>query len=268
MLKMLLASVAVMLLAGCSGLSVHERIATADQLATSAGWIKQRVQTSEFVLQSYHSAFQPSQRLTVYIEGDGLAWISRTRPSLNPTPVDPLALKLAIKDRGNVVYLARPCQYIESSGCITSLWTSARFSPQVVSAMNRAITQLKAQSRSSELVLVGYSGGGNIAALIAARRNDVARLVTVAGNLDHRRWTRLMKVSPLTQSLDAADYWQQLVSVPQLHLVGDKDQSVPPAIARAYQAKFPQDHQPQVRVIPGFDHHCCWLERWPQLMEP
>jgi hypothetical protein len=44
-----------------------------------------------------------------------------------------------------------------------------------------------------------------VASLVAARRHDVVRLVTVAGNLDHLAWTTLHGVSPLTGSLNPAD---------------------------------------------------------------
>jgi len=39
------------------------------------------------------------------------AWLAVPRPSQDPTPVDPLALRLAlVQPTGNAAYLARPCQ--------------------------------------------------------------------------------------------------------------------------------------------------------------
>ena len=55
---------------------------------------------------------------------------------------------------------------------------------KVVRVSKQAIDTLKQQFQSEEIVLVGYSGGGAIAALVAARRADVADLISVAGNLD------------------------------------------------------------------------------------
>ena len=50
--------------------------------------------------------------VNIYIEGDGRAWLNKNRPSLDPTPKNSLALKLAeIDPAPNVIYLARPCQY-------------------------------------------------------------------------------------------------------------------------------------------------------------
>ncbi|GAB2181920.1 hypothetical protein DLREEDagrD3_21430 [Denitratisoma sp. agr-D3] len=51
------------------------------------------------------------------------------------------------------------------------------------------------QLGARRLTLVGYSGGA--AALLAARCSDVVRLVTIAGNLDHRAWTRYHHITTL-----------------------------------------------------------------------
>ncbi|WP_414683398.1 lipase family protein, partial [Methylophaga sp. UBA5088] len=149
----------------------------------------------------------PSKRLTIYIEGDGLAWLNRRKISSDPTPVDPLVLKLAVHDK-QAVYLARPCQYVKSDRCDKKLWTSARFSTEVVESMNQAVTELKNQFQASSLRLIGYSGGGAIATLLAAERNDVDQLVTVTGNLDTTAWTEMQHISALTDSLNPADAWQ------------------------------------------------------------
>jgi pimeloyl-ACP methyl ester carboxylesterase len=63
---------------------------------------------------------------------------------------------------------------------------------------------LKQRSGSTRLTLVGYSGGGTIAVLLAARRSDVAEVITVAANLDVGYWTQRDGLSPLTGSLDPA----------------------------------------------------------------
>ena len=256
----------LVILQGCSDISLQTRIENADHLAHSAGWHQQTLVTTDFQLQSYYVSGFNGETGTIYIEGDGLAWISRTRPSLNPTPAKPVALELAIQQPGNVAYLARPCQYVTSEGCNRSLWTDARFSQRVVRSMNEAGSQIKPQLRVHKLRLVGYSGGGNIAALIVAQRDDVVQLVTVAGNLDHRAWTELQGVSPLTDSLNAKDFWQQLQFIPQIHFVGGKDRIVPIEVATSYQRAFPIAHKPIIRMLPNFNHHCCWREHWTDLM--
>ena len=113
-------------------------------------------------------------------------------------------------------------------------------------------------------MLVGYSGGGTLAALLATRRQDVSRLVTVAGLLDHAAWTQALRISPLTGSLNPADEWAQLRQIPQVHYVGGKDRQTGKLALRPAL----EHPSPQVRVIelPDFDHNCCWAEAWSRLV--
>lgn len=257
------------LLAACAAIPpASERVEQAEALAATRGWTSVPLDTDTFTL----LAFQPermaaSERLTVYIEGDGFAWITGSRPSTNPTPINPMGLKLSLAHPGgHAAYLARPCQFVNSPDCQTRYWTSHRFAPEIIDASDQALTQLKQHFGAQRLVLVGYSGGGAVAALLAARRDDVERLVTVAGNLDHRAWSELHHVSPLSGSLNAADQIGELTHIPQTHYVGERDAVVPPAIATRFADAFPSGRQPEVVVIPGYDHRCCWQEQWPALI--
>ncbi|SFK57243.1 alpha/beta fold hydrolase [Methylophaga sulfidovorans] len=257
----------LLLLQACSSIpTTQSRIDTAQQLAHKQQWQGQVIKTSAFNLQSFvPKNSKPSKRLTIYIEGDGLAWLSRRKISSDPTPIDPLVLKLALQDK-NAVYLARPCQYVWSERCGSDLWTSARFSSDVLTAMNQAVTDLKNQFNASSIRLIGYSGGGAIATLLAAERADVDQLITVAGNIDTTAWTNLHHISPLTSSLNPAEQWQALQEKPQIHFVGSEDKIMPEAVAKSYQQHFPNSKQPGVRVITGMTHHCCWAEHWPELL--
>lgn len=243
---------------------------SAENTAHAAAWQSIRLVTSHFVLASFipHNS-QPDELLTIYIEGDGLTWLSQSRISLDPTPLRPLALQLALRQpHGAAAYLARPCQYVTDNdrrNCAATWWTDQRFAVEVVEATDQAIDQLKQRFHANQIVLVGYSGGGAIAALVAAQRYDVVRLVTVAGNLDHQAWTEHHHVSPLTGSLNPADKWQALVAVPQIHFVGADDNIVSRKIIESYLAHFPENHPAQLRVMEGFDHICCWAEKWPEL---
>lgn len=49
--------------------------------------------------------------LSIYLEGDGFAWFNSRQPPPDPTPLDPMALRLAqAQPSGNATYLGRPCQ--------------------------------------------------------------------------------------------------------------------------------------------------------------
>lgn len=246
-----------------------ERRAHADALAASHGWRAERLPAGQFELLAYlPPAIRKGTELTIYLEGDGFAWMDASTPSPDPTPRDPLALRLALQQpEGNAAYLGRPCQYVDAQpgACPQRYWTEARFAPEVLAASNQAIDALKARFAAQQLILVGYSGGGAIAALLAARRDDVERLITVAGNLDHRAWTRHHRVTPLTGSLNPADAPTKLQGLRQTHFAGGADRTMPAALVTAFAARFPAAQRPVVNVLPDFDHQCCWEREWPAL---
>jgi predicted esterase len=264
---------AILLVAACTSTSSQSRRENVEQLIGKYSWERLTIPTDHFVL----AAFVPREQrnsngdtLTIYIEGDGFAFRAR-QVSEDPTPLNPLALELAFKhssSNGAVAYLGRPCQYITGSDfarCDDKYWSSHRFAPEVVSSTNRAIDQLKQRAKAQHLILVGYSGGGAIAALVAANRTDIRKLVTIAGTLDHRTWTALHKVASMDSSLNPADAWQKLQQIPQIHFVGGKDRIMPTAIAESFQSRFSRKLRPEIQVVPEFDHECCWIEQWSRL---
>ena len=216
------------------------------------------------------ATFAAGRPLSVYIEGDGYAFLNRWQLNDDPTPRRAVALELALRDPApNAVYLARPCQYVTGAAlrnCHPAYWSVARYSDEVVAASNRVIDRLLALSGARGVRLYGHSGGGAVALLVAARRDDVLQVVTVAGMLDTLAWTRMNDMPPLALSLNPADWVGRLAGVPQLHFVGADDDVVPVAVARAYAARFPPGQTPPVRVVAGQDHECCWAEKWPELL--
>tara|TARA_R110000751_G_scaffold116604_2_gene216316 strand:- start:74921 stop:75739 length:819 start_codon:yes stop_codon:yes gene_type:complete len=252
---------------GCSNVpSSATRIKHITSTATQQGWKSHIIEGEQLDLLAFLPPQAPPKGLlTIYIEGDGYAWKSRFEVSDNPTPVKAIALELALQHPG-AVYLSRPCQSITGPICTPTLWTKARFSETVINASNKAIDKLKARYQAKNIQLIGYSGGGAVAALIAARRKDVKRLVTVAGNLDHSRWTRLHGVSPLSDSLNPADFRQSLETISQYHFVGQKDRIVPAQLAQEFVAEFSLTADITLHIVADFDHHCCWQTQWQSLM--
>jgi len=263
------------MLTACSLFSPLHYSEQADKLANAAGWRKQQLTAGHFDLLSYvpNTSRPKREILTIYIEGDGKAWLSTYRISPDPTPRNPVALKLALRHPPNqaAAYLARPCQYENRAyqpPCREEYWSTKRFAPEVIATSQAAVDQLKRRIGADRVTLIGFSGGGGVAALLAAERRDVAELITVAGNLDHRVSSAHHSVTPLDGSLNPADAWQALRAIPQRHLVGDNDRVVPPLVAHAYQRRFPEGERPIVQIIKGFDHHCCWEDHWPELLGP
>lgn len=237
--------------------------------ATHAGWIERHLLTDRFVLASYvPETLTVAETLHIYIEGDGFAWINRSTPSPDPTPKAPLALRLALRDPSHrAVYLARPCQFVFSLECSTPIWTNRRYAPEVIQATDQAIDQLMRSYHAKNLVLIGYSGGGTVAALVAAQRNDINLLVTVAGNLDTEIWTHMHRLSPLTGSLNPADRWPELSGLRQIHFLGGRDATVPAQVVESYRKRLAAYATPTIITLPELDHREGWVKAWPDLLK-
>ncbi|MDP2149832.1 MAG: hypothetical protein Q8K13_09355 [Parvibaculum sp.] len=259
-----------MLLVACGIPAPADRKESAEALAAGS-MTATYLQTQRFDLYSLSRTNDPQDLLVVYIEGDGLAWLRIDKASPDPTPVTPTALKLALTDDAPAVaYLARPCQFADEAhrrNCRNVYWTSHRYGEDVVAATNEALDLLKRRTGAQRLGLVGFSGGGTVAALTAARRSDVVWLKTVAAPLDINAFTRHHGVAPLTQSLNPADIAETLASLPQLHLAGADDRIVPAATGDAYMTRLLDSRCASLRILPGTGHHDGWEKRWPDLAQ-
>ena len=244
--------------------------AEADSLARPHGWAGSWLEAGRFSLLAYAPfVWRGTGDLTVYIEGDGRSWISRTELAADPTPRNGRVLKMAVRDPGDAAYLARPCHYLDAAGlagCHRRYWSLARYGEDVVEAINVALDTLKQRAGARRLRLVGFSGGAQLAVLTAARRNDVAGIITIAGNLDHRRWTASQGVSALTGSLNAADVASVVRHIPQVHFLGELDTTVGRDVIESYLTRMSATSQSRVIEVPGYDHVCCWAENWPGLL--
>lgn len=205
-----------------------------------------------------------AQTLTVYLEGDGASWPAPHRAPTDPTPTDPLVLDLAAADPAPAVaYLARPCQFLDPAAlrdCSLEEWTRGRFAESIIRQMDQALTLLKQASGATGLRLVGYSGGGVIATVLASRRADVEHLVTIAAPLRVAVWTAHHGVTPLA-GIDPDVLSAPLP--PAVHFVGARDRVVPPAVVAPFAARTGG----RLVVLPEYDHACCWSGDWQRLLK-
>lgn len=218
------------------------------------------VKGSEFTIQTLQPKSFTGTTLRVYIEGDGRAWITSRTVSDDPTPIKSIVPTLALSDPAPAVYMARPCQFVMTANCSQSLWTTERFSRKVIQAHSETLDTLKSKYGVQAFELVGYSGGGAVALLLAASRNDVAQVQTIAGNIDTQAWTSLKELAPLTGSLNPADFTDRLAELPQRHLIGLNDTVVPPEVGHAYMLKV----QPRCgeTVFVDATHHAGFEPSW------
>jgi len=257
-------------LASCTPSVFLEPVERAERAAAAHNWRRADIRTTGFSLTAWEQ-YRGGTELAVYIEGDGYNWASRYQPSPDPSPLTPRVLEMAMQDPTlNRLYLARPCQYrpqADLATCDPHFWLRGRYAPQVVSALNQAIEEGKRRSRAERISIFGYSGGGALAVLVAARRSDVSRVVTVVANLDHHVWTQHHGVSALTDSLNPADMASALSGMSQVHFVGNNDTIVPRAVTDSYMRRLaPSPVAVRVIALP-FDHTCCWDRDWPQLLQ-
>lgn len=241
----------------------------ADEVAGPAHLQRETFDTRDFVLTGFVRITRPDAPLDLYIEGDGFAWVTISEPSLDPSPHEATGLELAAVDPApNVAYLARPCQYTPmdlNPRCAVPYWTSKRYAPEVIASMNDAVDRLAARVPGQPVNLIGYSGGGAVAVLIAARRRDIATLRTVAGNLDSEYVNRIHDVSPMPESLNPIDDARRIGAIAQIHFSGARDKVVPTRVAR----RFVERAGPacaQVYVVPDMTHGGDWARAWPRLL--
>lgn len=229
------------------------------------GYEKVLVKGGDFWITTYQKITDHNKPNVYYIEGDGAAFEGKYRISRNPTPRRQMLMILAsIDKRPNVIYIGRPCQYTPmdlNPKCLhdTSYWTDKRMSDDTVIAINDVIN--KTNSSGAKFSLVGYSGGGGIAVLIAARNPRVKDIITVAGNLDHRAFTDYHNVTPMIGSLNPINYAKLVNQIPQWHLSGGKDKIVPPFIADKFVQAAGSTCVKQ-KIFSGNDHRAGWDAVW------
>ena len=243
----------------------------AHSLATQAGFKPIALKTKLFDLKAFiKPSANPDYEITIYLEGDGRPWASSFRPPRDPSPLDPLSLRLAtVAPTAPIGYIARACQFLDAKAlesCPSRYWTFARFAPEVIDATSRAVNLLKARTNSKRVHLVGFSGGGVLAALVAAQRKDVASLITIAAPLDLRVWTEHHGITPMYGSLQPTDFVKTLNKIPQIHFVGTNDAVSPSLVQQSFLKKLGQPTTARIVAIEGYNHQCCWAENWSKLL--
>lgn len=261
----------IFFIAGCVTIPlVSDRYLAADKVARANGFNKDYIKRGNFILTSYCRFKKKGAPIHIYIEGDGVSWISRIRLSDDPTPREPLVIELASMDEAeNVAYLARPGQYCQNGepDCNVTYWSDKRFSEEVIDAMNKAIDVLCNRSNAKEINLIGYSGGAAIAVFVASRRHDIAGIRTIAGNLDTEAVNSYHKVSQMKGSLNPIDEAQKLSKVRMHHFVGSEDEVVPFFIAERFAKKAGDINLSTITVVNCVSHSRGWKDKWKDLLK-
>lgn len=236
-----------------------------DQLALEGGFERNVLTGHRFKHVSYQNK-NGNKRLHVYLEGDGTPWSTRYTVARDPTSRYGLMLRLMAKDSNDSFYLARPCYngYYNSEHCNNTLWTGKRYSPAVINSMQAVLEKHVKENGYEEVVLMGHSGGGTLAMLLAPRIKQTTALITITANMDLDAWTELHDYTRLRGSINPATQLPLPNNIWQFHLAGKKDNNVPPSLIEEALR-----NQPSANMLSfnGYDHLCCWADVWPEILQ-
>lgn len=275
MKKIVLFSALLLTLTGCNVLSHDNKDVAADRIGRPAFMVDRMLKTEMFEIKAWermHKRFAPA---TIYIEGDGKHWekdvdIAHRWFDEGNTPANPVGLHLASRDLSeNLGYLARPCQYIynpEEKGCSSLYWGSRRYSRDVVNSYHEALNEMKARYNLTDIHLVGFDGGAVIAAYLAAERDDIKSLRTVAGVLNHSFITSERGLDPLSGSLNPIEIAPQLAKVPQIHFIGGADEMVTPGVYHSFRQAMGTSDCIHYSMVQDASHYLGWVDKWPDLL--
>jgi len=276
MKKTILSLLCLIPLTAC-GLDTDVDIQTANQIARPAFMVERTIDADTFGLNAWERMHQRGAPATIYIEGDG-SIIDAADGTIdlsikpNATPSNPVGLHLASRDLSkNLGYLSRPCQFVklpEDKGCDSAYWNDKKYTPEVLMAYETALNDMAARYDLTGFHLVGYGGGANIAAVLAATRGDILSLRTVAGDVSPKFTNNYRATAPLaTNSVYATDFGTKLALIPQHHFIGAADKQIPPGTYHSYRQAVGLSDCINYSVIQDADHTRGWVQIWPQLLK-
>jgi hypothetical protein len=236
------------------------------QKAHEAGFSAVVLKTAQFQHKLYLAKnLQASKTLHVYLDGDGTPWERNRWIAYDPTARNPMILALMKQDATPSVLLGRPCYYglNESSRCDNKFWTSHRYSKAVVDSMSQTLNDWLKNYDFDDVVLIGYSGGGSLAVLMADKIRHVKTIMTVAANLDLQAWSEFHGYTTLKESLNPIEQNPLTESIKQIHIAGKKDRVVPSFVIKSYAQK--QQNAIYYELVDQ-DHACCWQSEWKSLL--
>ncbi len=203
----------------------------------------------------------------IFIEGDGLSWVDKFTKSTNPTPKDPVSLKIMLNDHRKYtkIYLARPFQYIDFEGDFSYFWTSGRYAQQIINSYHKIINNIKLDYNLKSFDLLGYSGAGTILAILACTRDDVKSFTTFAGNIDHIEWSKYHDISVMKASINPMIYKDKLGLIKQTHYVGQYDDNITADLLKQYCEKINYDLKDAVVIVTKFNHYSDWGNFWNKI---
>lgn len=213
--------------------------------------------------------------LHIYLEGDGFTWQQGTRVSPDPTPKNPVMLKLMAQDPNPAIYLGRPCYFhTQDPACNPFYWTTARYHHSVIESLQAALKlELeKFDSPPSKVNVFGFSGGGALAHMLTANLEglsaSVNSVVTLGANLDTQTWVEELGAETLLKLSENPLNTAPQSNIDYLHIEGKRDVIVSNTSTKRFKEKFSTDQYTNIKwcQLP-VNHNCCWQDYWPTIVE-
>ena len=120
-----------------------------------------------------------------------------------------------------------------------------------------AIAKLKAHHKPRRSIVVGFSGGGALAALLIGRHPDLLDdAVVIACPCDVKAWRATRPGRPWTRSESPIDYVDSVPTTTRVAVItGSADWLTPPWLAQDYAARLIADGvAARVEIVPGATH--------------
>ncbi|MAI61405.1 MAG: hypothetical protein CBB87_02815 [Micavibrio sp. TMED27] len=245
-------------LSACADNDQLMRETVAARIASPAWMVDRQVSAGPYAITVYERMHEKGMPANIYIEGDGAIDEPEALNVFNPTPNNPVGLHLASRDNAkNLAYIARPCQFSgllsDEQECNQEIWANHKeYGRAEIDAYNTLLDKMKARYGVTSFNLIGYDSGATLAALIAADREDVLSLRTVAGEFDN---------------IAIAPYKRQLRNIPQLHLSGAQDTLNTPEHTQSFLQFIGQSACIKNTHIQEAAHFAGWVDKWPEQLK-
>ena len=209
---------------------------------------------------------QRGDHLRIYVDGDGKPWLRDTRVAIDPTPANPVLLRLMHDATHPAVYLGRPCYFgtATDQGCEQRWWTFDRYGQVVVDSMCSAANRLSREQGAHTVSLVGYSGGGAIVVGMSGCTEKLVSVSTIAGNLDPDAWaeyhgyTALNDLAPLDNEATRQNHFKEA------HWQCREDRNIPPSSTDNY---FAVRESAIRHIVDSCSHSKGWKQYWSQIID-
>lgn len=184
----------------CSYDALHGSYSSREQCASIPSSLWVGVEGASECIRYYPAGLQSARNVVamVFIPGDvvlttarGVRYVGPAYARQTPNRLTNLMVQWSADAEAPAIYLARPGIFGSSGD------HEKRRLPYEVDLMDGALNQLKARHDIERFILVGQSGGAQIAAAMLNRRKDVTAAVMTSGLLSvHQMVTRWRKLKP------------------------------------------------------------------------